>query len=120
MENKITVTKKIVRPVEDYDYGEILRQIRISKKLTVGEVAKGIGVKPSDINAFENNESRMSLKNLIAFSLFTDTSVEEILSAIEPAYKDGRTNHELTERIALLTGVEKRRLLRIIDAVFGK
>jgi transcriptional regulator with XRE-family HTH domain len=60
-------------------FGKRIKTIRLKQKLSQGQLAKILGVHPTDISAVERGLRNMTLKNMERFATALNVSVNDLL-----------------------------------------
>ena len=101
-----------------YNYGDIIRDLRVSCGFTQNYVAESLGVTPGYISKVENNRTTLSLKLLKKYAELTGASLDSIVGQLDQDYKETALDNALITRISELSEDEKERLLNVISAIF--
>jgi transcriptional regulator with XRE-family HTH domain len=80
--------------------GEILRQVRLARSLSLRQVTVRSGgrFKPSSVASYERGERKISLERLFALAEVYDMAPERIVAAIAHSLEAERTGAEVDQR----------------------
>ena len=96
------------------NYGDQIKSYRIKLGLTQGEVASELDVTPGYISNVENGRTAMSLRVLIYYAKLMGVTLDELVGALEPDYKENALDNALISEIKKLSPSEKKKLLETI------
>jgi transcriptional regulator with XRE-family HTH domain len=96
------------------NYGDQIKSYRIKLGLTQGEVASELDVTPGYISNVENGRTAMSLRVLIYYAKLMGVTLDELVGALEPDYKENALDNALISAIKKLSHSEKEKLLETI------
>ena len=96
------------------NYGDQIKSYRIKLGLTQGEVASELDVTPGYISNVENGRTAMSLRVLIYYAKLMGVTLDELVGALEPDYKENALDNALISEIKKLSPSEKEKLLETI------
>lgn len=96
------------------NYGDQIKSYRIKLGLTQGEVASELDVTPGYISNVENGRTAMSLRVLIYYAKLMGVTLDELVGALEPDYKENALDNALISAIKKLSPSEKEKLLETI------
>ena len=95
-------------------YGSKIRKLRLDRGLTQNEVAESLHVSPGYICNVENGRTALSLRLLKYFAVLTGRSLDSLVGYLDDDYEKTAIEHELTEEIAKMDSVSRKKLLRIL------
>lgn len=97
-------------PVSDeyLNFGNKLKSIRLSKKLTQSEIAKKMGVSKTTVLNYEMGTRKIPLSYLVQFSKLFNVSVDEILGTGHNPIEN-LTNEEFAELLKYANYLISRR-----------
>lgn len=101
--------------MENENYGNLIKDLRIQKGLTQNQVAEALGVTPGYISNVENNRTAMSLRILTYYARLTGLSLDALVGELEPEYTETALDRELYETIIKLDTDTKEKLLKTLD-----
>ena len=96
------------------DYGNQIKEYRISLGLTQSQVATEMNVTPGYISNVENGRTAMSLRVLTYYAKLMNISLDSLVGNLEPEYRAPALNRELTEEISKLSEANKKKLLETL------
>lgn len=96
------------------DYGNQIKEYRISLGLTQNQVAKEMNVTPGYISNVENGRTAMSLRMLIYYAKLMGITLDTLVGQLEPEYKSSALNNALLREISKLDETTKEKLLNTI------
>ena len=101
--------------MENENYGNLIKDLRIQKGLTQNQVAESLGVTPGYIGNVENNRTAMSLRILTYYARLTGRSLDALVGELEPEYSETALDRELYNTIINLDFETKQKLLTTIE-----
>ena len=101
--------------MENENYGNLIKDLRIQKGLTQNQVAEALGVTPGYISNVENNRTAMSLRILTYYARLTGLSLDALVGELEPEYTETALDRELYETIIKLDMDTKEKLLKTLE-----
>lgn len=101
--------------MENENYGNLIKDLRIQKGLTQNQVAEALGVTPGYISNVENNRTAMSLRILTYYARLTGLSLDALVGELEPEYTETALDRELYETIIKLDTDTKEKLLKTLE-----
>ena len=96
------------------NYGERIKEYRISLGMTQGQVAKELEVTPGYISNVENGRTAMSLRLLTYYAKLMNVSLDTLVGQLEPDYKKSSLDNALIDEISRLNEDQKEKLLKTI------
>lgn len=96
------------------NYGERIKEYRISLGMTQGQVAKELEVTPGYISNVENGRTAMSLRLLTYYAKLMNVSLDILVGQLEPDYKKSSLDNALIDEISRLNEDQKEKLLKTI------
>jgi transcriptional regulator with XRE-family HTH domain len=96
------------------NYGEQIKNYRLSLGMTQKQIAKELDVTPGYISNIENGRASMSLRLLIYYSKLMGITLDELVGNIEPDYKKTSTDNALWAVIQALDDEQKEKLIKTI------
>ena len=96
------------------DYGNQIKEYRISLGLTQNQVATEMNVTPGYISNVENGRTAMSLRMLIYYAKLMGITLDTLVGQLEPEYKSSALDNALLREISKLDESSKERLLKTI------
>ncbi|SDA55500.1 Helix-turn-helix domain-containing protein [Butyrivibrio sp. INlla18] len=96
------------------NYGERIKEYRISLGMTQGQVAKELEVTPGYISNVENGRTAMSLRLLTYYAKLMNVSLDILVGQLEPDYKKRSLDNALIDEISRLNEDQKEKLLKTI------
>lgn len=96
------------------DYGNQIREYRISLGLTQNQVATAMKVTPGYISNVENGRTAMSLRMLIYYAKLMGITLDALVGQLEPEYKSSALDNALLSEISKLEESSKEKLLKTI------
>ena len=96
------------------NYGERIKEYRISLGMTQGQVAKELEVTPGYISNVENGRTAMSLRLLTYYAKLMNVSLDTLVGQLEPDYKRTALDNALKNEISKLNENQKEKLLKTI------
>lgn len=110
----VTSAKMNKDPGAKENYGPRIKELRISCKLTQGQVAEALGVTPGYISNVENNRTAMSLHILIYFAKLTGQTLDSLVGSLEPDYTESALDKKLTQQMRSLSDADKEKLIKTL------
>ena len=101
--------------MENENYGNLIKNLRIQKGLTQNQVAESLGVTPGYISNVENNRTAMSLRILTYYARLTGRSLDSLVGELEPEYSETALDREIYDTIINLDFETKQKLLTTIE-----
>lgn len=101
--------------MEQENYGNLIKNLRIKNGLTQDQVAKALGVTPGYISNVENGRTAMSLRILTYYAKLVDCSLDSLVGELEPDYSETALDRALYEAIVKLDSNTKEKLLKTIE-----
>lgn len=92
------------------DYGERIKELRISRGLTQNDIARMMHVTPGYISNIENGRTSMSLRMLIYFAKAMEMSLDTLVANIDPEYQVMAIDKEILECISGMKHEDKIKL----------
>jgi transcriptional regulator with XRE-family HTH domain len=77
----------------EYDFGTILKKIRINRGLTQEEVADAIHVQPPTLSAYENDKQKPSIMILVDLANVYNVDVNELIGYITKTSEKSKINN---------------------------
>ena len=105
--------------IDNYTFGEKIKELRIGAGLTQGEVAEKLNVTPGFISNVENGRTAMTLRLLIYYAKLIGVSVDSIVGFVDEEYKETSIDNELSREIRKMTVEQKKKLLKILKVING-
>lgn len=105
--------------IDNYTFGEKVKELRIGAGLTQGEVAEQLNVTPGFISNVENGRSAMTLRLLIYYAKLTGVSLDSIVGFIDDEYTETAIDNELAREIKKMTAEQKKKLLKVLKVING-
>ena len=96
------------------DYGNQIKEYRISLGLTQNQVATEMNVTPGYISNVENGRTAMSLRMLIYYAKIMGITLDALVGQLEPEYKSSALDNALLREISKLDESSKEKLLKTI------
>ena len=96
------------------NYGERIKEYRISLGMTQGQVAKELEVTPGYISNVENGRTAMSLRLLTYYAKLMNVSLDTLVGQLEPDYKKTALDNALNNEISKLSEDKKEKLLKTL------
>ena len=96
------------------DYGNLIKEYRISLGLTQNQVATEMNVTPGYISNVENGRTAMSLRMLIYYAKLMGITLDALVGQLEPEYKSSALDNALLREISKLDESSKEKLLKTI------
>lgn len=96
------------------DYGNQIKEYRISLGLTQSQVATEMNVTPGYISNVENGRTAMSLRMLIYYAKLMGITLDALVGQLEPEYKSSALDNTLLREISKLDESSKEKLLKTI------
>ncbi|MBE5838382.1 helix-turn-helix domain-containing protein [Butyrivibrio sp.] len=96
------------------DYGNQIKEYRISLGLTQNQVATAMKVTPGYISNVENGRTAMSLRMLIYYAKLMGITLDALVGQLEPEYKSSALDNALLREISKLEESSKEKLLKTI------
>ncbi len=96
------------------DYGNQIKEYRISLGLTQNQVATEMNVTPGYISNVENGRTAMSLRMLIYYAKLMGITLDALVGQLEPEYKSSALDNALLREISNLDESSKEKLLKTI------
>ena len=96
------------------DYGNQIKEYRISLGLTQNQVATEMNVTPGYISNVENGRTAMSLRMLIYYAKLMGITLDALVGQLEPEYKSSALDNALLREISKLDEASKEKLLKTI------
>ena len=96
------------------DYGNQIKEYRISLGLTQNQVATEMKVTPGYISNVENGRTAMSLRMLIYYAKLMGITLDALVGQLEPEYKSSALDNALLREISKLEESSKEKLLKTI------
>jgi transcriptional regulator with XRE-family HTH domain len=96
------------------DYGNQIKEYRISLGLTQNQVATEMNVTPGYISNVENGRTAMSLRMLIYYAKIMGITLDALVGQLEPEYKSSALDNALLREISRLDESSKEKLLKTI------
>ena len=96
------------------DYGNQIKEYRISLGLTQNQVATEMNVTPGYISNVENGRTAMSLRMLIYYAKLMGITLDALVGQLEPEYKSSALDNALLREISKLDESSKEKLLKTI------
>lgn len=96
------------------DYGNQIKEYRISLGLTQNQVATEMNVTPGYISNVENGRTAMSLRMLIYYAKLIGITLDALVGQLEPEYKSCALDNALLREIYKLDETSKEKLLKTI------
>ena len=96
------------------DYGNQIKEYRISLGLTQNQVATEMNVTPGYISNVENGRTAMSLRMLIYYAKLMGITLDALVGQLEPEYKSSALDNALLREISKLDENSKEKLLKTI------
>lgn len=96
------------------DYGNQIKEYRISLGLTQNQVATAMKVTPGYISNVENGRTAMSLRMLIFYAKLMGITLDALVGQLEPEYKSSALDNALLREISKLEESSKEKLLKTI------
>ena len=96
------------------NYGERIKEYRISLGMTQGQVAKELEVTPGYISNVENGRTAMSLRLLTYYAKLMHVSLDTLVGQLEPDYKRTALDNALNNEISKLNEDQKEKLLKTL------
>lgn len=96
------------------DYGNQIKEYRISLGLTQNQVATEMNVTPGYISNVENGRTAMSLRMLIYYAKLMGITLDALVGQLEPEYKNSALDNALLREISKLDESSKEKLLKTI------
>ena len=84
------------------DYGNQIKEYRISLGLTQNQVATEMKVTPGYISNVENGRTAMSLRMLIYYAKLMGITLDALVGQLEPEYKSSALDNALLREISKL------------------
>lgn len=103
--------------------GERVRALREARDMSQGELAKVLGIQPTNVSAIERGVRGLSLQQLAKLATALDVAPGEILNDQSSKRSRSISSHRLPrkfERIRSLPRTKRRVLYEIIDAFIEK
>lgn len=101
--------------MNDEQYGQKIKKLRINSGLSQAEVATALGVTPGYICNVENGRTAMSLRVLIYYARLLNVSLDSLVGDLEPNYKEVSQNNRLVELFETFSTDEKEKLIKTIE-----
>ena len=101
--------------MEQENYGNLIKNLRIKNGLTQDQVAKALGVTPGYISNVENGRTAMSLRILTFYAKLVGCSLDSLIGELEPDYSETALDRALYEAIVKLDASTKEKLLKTIE-----
>ncbi|MBP3338676.1 MAG: helix-turn-helix transcriptional regulator [Lachnospiraceae bacterium] len=101
--------------MEQENYGNLIKNLRIKNGLTQDQVAKALGVTPGYISNVENGRTAMSLRILTYYAKLVGCSLDSLIGELEPDYSETALDRALYEAIVKLDTSTKEKLLKTIE-----
>ncbi|WP_022760462.1 helix-turn-helix domain-containing protein [Butyrivibrio sp. AD3002] len=92
------------------DYGNQIKEYRISLGLTQNQVATEMNVTPGYISNVENGRTAMSLRMLIYYAKLMGITLDALVGQLEPEYKSSALDNALLREISKLDETSKEKL----------
>ncbi|SFC60051.1 helix-turn-helix domain-containing protein [Butyrivibrio sp. YAB3001] len=96
------------------NYGNQIKEYRISLGLTQNQVATEMNVTPGYISNVENGRTAMSLRMLIYYAKLMGITLDALVGQLEPEYKSSALDNALLREISKLDEASKEKLLKTI------
>lgn len=98
------------------EIGQIIKQKRMAKKLTVTEFANRVGLNKSTISRYENGSRKIPMEDITKFANVLEVSPQELLLSEEPKVEtvaahmdDDLTEEEILKVQAYIAGLKANR-----------
>ena len=101
--------------MEQENYGNLIKNLRIKNGLTQDQVAKALGVTPGYISNVENGRTAMSLRILTYYAKLVGCSLDSLIGELKPDYSETALDRALYEAIVKLDTSTKEKLLKTIE-----
>lgn len=96
------------------NYGNQIKEYRLSLGLTQNQVATEMDVTPGYISNVENGRTAMSLRILIYYAKLMGITLDELVGKLEPEYKNSALDNALIHEISKLDTTTKEKILKTI------
>ena len=96
------------------NYGNQIKEYRISLGMTQNQVAIELDVTPGYISNVENGRTAMSLRMLIYYAKLMNITLDELVGNLEPDYKTNSLDNALFSQIQRLDDTQKEKLLNTL------
>ena len=96
------------------NYGNQIKEYRLSLGMTQNQVASELDVTPGYISNVENGRTAMSLRLLIYYAKLMGITLDELVGNLEPNYKSSSIDNSLISIIKTLNTEQKEKLLETI------
>ncbi|TDM47784.1 XRE family transcriptional regulator [Macrococcoides goetzii] len=98
------------------EIGQIIKQKRMAKKLTVTEFANRVGLNKSTISRYENGSRKIPMEDITKFANVLEVSPQELLLSEQPTIEtvaahmdDDLTEEEILKVQAYIAGLKANR-----------
>ena len=96
------------------NYGNQIKEYRISLGMTQNQVAIELDVTPGYISNVENGRTAMSLRMLIYYAKLMNITLDELVGNLEPDYKTNSLDNAIFSQIQRLDDTQKEKLLNTL------
>lgn len=101
--------------MNDVQYGQRIRKMRLNMGLTQADVAGALDVTPGYICNVENGRTAMSLRVLMYYAKLLNTTLDCLVGELEPDYKASANRNHLSAVLSSLSDSEVDKLIKTIQ-----
>ncbi|MBR4514708.1 MAG: helix-turn-helix transcriptional regulator [Lachnospiraceae bacterium] len=100
--------------MNETDYGEKIKQLRIKTGLTQRQIADALNATPGYISNVENGRTAMSLRMLIYYARLLNVSLDYLVGEIAEDYKPSSLDNAILKEVSLMNDDNKEKLLETL------